>query len=69
MKYAVKMGSGASTYLPSFIKIGSGIQKFIVEIHRQHGDLISLLSVFRESRLIICTMVQAGKSPVRLPMR
>jgi hypothetical protein len=26
MKYAVEMGSGAMTYIPSFIKIGSGIQ-------------------------------------------
>jgi hypothetical protein len=29
MKYAVKMGSGAMIYIPSFIKIGSGIQKSI----------------------------------------
>jgi hypothetical protein len=29
MKYAVEMGSGAVIYLPSFIKIGSGIQKLI----------------------------------------
>jgi predicted RNA-binding protein with TRAM domain len=28
MKYAVNMGSGAMIYIPSFIKIGSGIQKF-----------------------------------------
>jgi hypothetical protein len=27
MKYAVEMGSGAMIYIPSFIKIGSGIQK------------------------------------------
>jgi hypothetical protein len=26
MKYAVEMGSGAMTYIPSFIKIGSGIR-------------------------------------------
>jgi hypothetical protein len=25
MKYAVEMGSGAMIYIPSFIKIGSGI--------------------------------------------
>jgi hypothetical protein len=30
MKYAVEMGSGAMIYIPSFIKIGSGIQKLIV---------------------------------------
>jgi hypothetical protein len=29
------MGSGAVIYVPSFIKIGSGIQKLIGEIHRQ----------------------------------
>jgi hypothetical protein len=29
MKYAVEMGSGAVIYLPSFVKIGSGIQKLI----------------------------------------
>jgi hypothetical protein len=36
------MGSGAVIYLPSFIKIGSGIQKLIGGIHRQQCDLISL---------------------------
>jgi hypothetical protein len=34
MKYAVEMGSGAMIYIPSFIKIGSGIQKLIWEIQR-----------------------------------
>jgi hypothetical protein len=37
MKYAVEMGSGAMIYIPSFIKIGSGIQKLIgryTDIHR-----------------------------------
>jgi hypothetical protein len=29
MKYAVLMVSGAMIYIPSFIKIGSGIQKVI----------------------------------------
>jgi hypothetical protein len=29
MKYAVEMGSGAMIYIPSFIKIGSAIQKLI----------------------------------------
>jgi hypothetical protein len=29
MRYAVEMGSGAMIYIPSFIKIGSGIQKLI----------------------------------------
>jgi hypothetical protein len=34
MKYAVGMSSGAMIYIPSFIKIGSRIQKLIGEIHR-----------------------------------
>jgi hypothetical protein len=29
MKYAVEMGSGAMIHIPSFIKIGSRIQKLI----------------------------------------
>jgi hypothetical protein len=29
MKYAVEMGSGAMIRIPSFINIGSGIQKLI----------------------------------------
>jgi hypothetical protein len=29
MKYAVEMGSCAIIYIPSFINIGSGIQKLI----------------------------------------
>jgi hypothetical protein len=29
MKYAVEMGSGAMIYIPSFIKIGSDVQKLI----------------------------------------
>jgi hypothetical protein len=36
-------------YIPSFIKIGWGIQKLIwgnTQIHRQHGGLISLLIFF-----------------------
>jgi hypothetical protein len=36
-KYAIKMGSGAMIYTPSFIKIGSAIEK-----------LISLLPSFSE---------------------
>jgi hypothetical protein len=37
MKYAVEMGLDAIIYTPSFIKIGSGIQKLILGIHR-HAD-------------------------------
>jgi hypothetical protein len=31
MKYAVEMGSGAIIYIPSFLKIDSGIQKLMVK--------------------------------------
>jgi hypothetical protein len=47
MKYTDEIGSGAMTYIPSFIKTGSAIGKLIGEIHthihRQNGDSISLL--------------------------
>jgi hypothetical protein len=46
MKYAVETGSGAMTYIPSFIKIGSGIRKLIRGTHRQRGDCMSVLSFF-----------------------
>jgi hypothetical protein len=46
MKY-VEMGSGGMIYIPSFIKIGLGIQKLIgginIQTHRQQDDLISVL--------------------------
>jgi hypothetical protein len=43
-------------YIPSFIRIGSGIQKLIgrdTQTHRQYGDRISVLSFFlnKESKL------------------
>jgi hypothetical protein len=46
MKYAIEMGSGAMIYVPSFIKIGSGIQKLIggdTQTHRQERERISLI--------------------------
>jgi hypothetical protein len=51
MKYAVEIGSGPVRYIPSFIRIGSGIQKLIrgdTQTHRQHCDLINLLLFFSE---------------------
>jgi hypothetical protein len=38
MNYIVEMGSGAMTYIPSFIKIGSAIQKLIGEYIYRHTD-------------------------------
>jgi hypothetical protein len=46
MKYAIDMGSGAMIYIPSFMKIGPGVQKLLkrdTQTHRQHDDLISIL--------------------------
>jgi hypothetical protein len=44
MKYAVEMGSSTTIYIPSFIKIGSGLQKLLVEYtDTQQGDLTCLL--------------------------
>jgi hypothetical protein len=58
IKYAVEMGLDAMLYIPSFMKNGSGIQKLLYrdsQIHRQHGDLISLLLFLqnKKSRLEI----------------
>jgi hypothetical protein len=44
MKYALEMGSGAMIYIPSFIKIGSSIEKLIGGIHR-HTDCIVMAHV------------------------
>jgi hypothetical protein len=39
MNYSTEMGSGAMIYIPSFMKIGSGIRKLIGGIHIQtHTD-------------------------------
>jgi hypothetical protein len=43
MKDAIEMGSGDKMYIPSFIKIGSGVQKLMWGIRRQHGGRISVL--------------------------
>jgi hypothetical protein len=42
MKYAVEMGSGAMIYLPSLIKIGSGIQKLVEAMHA-HRDSMAIV--------------------------
>jgi hypothetical protein len=42
MKYAIEMGSGAMIYIPSFIKIGSVIQKLILVIHRRYTDSMEI---------------------------
>jgi hypothetical protein len=40
------MGSGAMKYIPSFIKIGSDIEKLKGGIHRREEDRISLFYFF-----------------------
>jgi hypothetical protein len=40
MKYTVEMGSGTMIYIPSFIKIGSGIQKLTGGIHRHTDSMV-----------------------------
>jgi hypothetical protein len=35
MKYTAEMGSGVMICIPSFVKIGSGIQNLIAGLHRR----------------------------------
>jgi hypothetical protein len=49
MKYAVVMGSGAMIYIPSFIKIGSDVQKSIGGTHRDHISLLLFFQVRKVS--------------------
>jgi hypothetical protein len=41
-KYAVEMGSFAEICVPSLIKIGSGIQKFMKGIIQRHTDRMEI---------------------------
>jgi hypothetical protein len=41
MKYAVEMDSGAMIYIPSFIKIGSAIQKLTIEGGGAFTDMLT----------------------------
>jgi hypothetical protein len=56
MKYAVEMGSGATIQVPSFIKIGSAIQKLGVGIHIQ-----------THTNLTVCSMATFSVSAVEKP--
>jgi hypothetical protein len=55
MKYALEMGSSGMIYIPSFIKIVSGIQKLLggihIQIYRQQRDLISLILFFQNKEI------------------
>jgi hypothetical protein len=46
MKYAIEMGSGAMIYMPSFIKIGSAIQKLIGGIHKHTYNMVIAYAYF-----------------------
>jgi hypothetical protein len=49
--YAAEMGSGAMIYIPSFMKIGSDIQKLTredIQTHRQEEDRISAIYLVRK---------------------
>jgi hypothetical protein len=50
MKYAIDMGSGAVIYIPSLIKICSGIQKF----HNKESRLKT------SQRIYICAWMSEG---------
>jgi hypothetical protein len=54
MKYVDEIDSGAILYMPSFIKIGSGVQKFILGIHR-HFYVLKGASIYTRIYKYICT--------------
>jgi hypothetical protein len=43
MKHVGETDSNAIKYMPDFTRVSSGILKLIGGIHRQHGELASLL--------------------------
>jgi hypothetical protein len=57
MKYAIEMGSVALKYIPSFIKIGLGIQKLIKCESRTHTDDVDINGPETESSSIYCAQL------------
>jgi hypothetical protein len=57
MNNTVEMVSDGTIDIPSFIRIGSGIQNLLegihVQTHRQQGDLIGLLLCFQNMESIL----------------
>jgi hypothetical protein len=60
MKSAVDMGSGVMIYIPSFIKIGLGIQKLLrggytdTQTGRRSGKTLFIFFQNKEIRLKVC---------------
>jgi hypothetical protein len=54
MKYAVELGSGVMTYMPSFIKTGSGIQKLM----GGHTDTQKAWRFFRNEESTLKVMIK-----------
>jgi hypothetical protein len=54
MKYAAEMGSGAMTYIPSFIKIGSAIHRIRRQMAVSSGVFINhyVVTIVRYSRRV-----------------
>jgi hypothetical protein len=48
MKQVVETGSDVMKYIPSFIQIGSGIQKLMKELHRHTDRKKMTLAYFRK---------------------
>jgi hypothetical protein len=46
MKYASDMGSGAVIYIPTFVKIDSGIQTLIEGTHRHTDSMVIAYACF-----------------------
>jgi hypothetical protein len=61
------MGSGAMICIPIFIQIVSGIQKSMkMGLHRQQGDLISLLLFFKNKESWLKCSVQSKETFFKL---
>jgi hypothetical protein len=60
MKYAVEMGSDAMIYIPSFMKVGSGIQNLIEVIHRHTDsrDIAKTILIFCRLKICLLTVLQ-----------
>jgi hypothetical protein len=65
MKNTAEMESGGMTYIPSFVKTGSGIETLMGRgggnhTHRQHGDPISIISFSQNKQSRIETEFNLG---------